>query len=120
MSLRISARSWSARSDSAMLSGTLHVSHMTSSSTSLNDARGCAPSAARRREGERQQGQQRDHGCAHQSACARSMACDRKSGETSPRDIATTWPALSMTKVSGSFVVPYLGARSSRSSRRLG
>ena len=35
--------------------------------------------------------------------------CDRKSGETSPRDIATTWPALSMTKVSGSFVVPYFG-----------
>ena len=119
MSRRIAARSWSARSDSAMLSGTLHVSHMTSSSTSLNDARGCAPSAAAGRQGE-QQGQQREHAAAHQSACARSMARSRKSCETSPRDMATTWPALSRTKVSGSFVVPYFGARSSRSSRRLG
>ena len=58
MSRRIAARSWSARSDSAMLSGTLHVSHITSSSTSLNDARGCAPSAAAR--GQREQRQQRD------------------------------------------------------------
>ena len=46
MSLRIATRSWSARSDSAMFSGTLHVSHITSSSTSLNDARGGAASAA--------------------------------------------------------------------------
>jgi hypothetical protein len=35
-------RSCSARSESAMFSGTLHVSHITSSSTSLKEAFGCA------------------------------------------------------------------------------
>ena len=72
MSLRIAARSWSARSDSAMFSGTLHVSHITSSSMSLNDARGCAASAVAGASAS--QRQQRDHERAHQLACARSMA----------------------------------------------
>src|SRR3954463_15008312 len=129
----ISWRCCSARGDSAMFRGTPQTSHMTSSSRSLNDARGWAAVAAagagrgggRRggRGGEREECDEAEQAgeAGHAAGTpARSSAASMNCWSICPRESATTLPVRSMTKVSGSCEVPYFGASFSRSSRTFG
>ena len=104
------ARSRSACGDWATLSGILQVTHITWRSITGSDVRGTAAAAVRRRAAAASDGQRARRAAqaptASHELSASAIARFRKAWSISPREMATTWPSRSMTKLSGSWSVP--------------